>query len=127
MKTNNDGERASLTHSSYAAAQADLKKHKAGAGLCHDAIDLRPYHRRIWRARCVAAGPRVLRIPCRSAEHWCITHRSTVRPGWWQASWFDAAGPFGHSEHTDWSALVAHVDGSGFGPQWARVEEVQRG
>lgn len=34
MKTDNSSERASLTHPSYAAAQSDLKKHKAAAGLC---------------------------------------------------------------------------------------------
>lgn len=87
----------------------------------YDRIDLRPYHRRIWRARVIAAGPRVLRIPCRTADQWRITHRSAVRPGWWQASWFDADGPFGHSEHADWAALVRHVDTSGFGPRWEEV------
>ena len=111
----------------FATAAGHMRTRAGLLRSVYDAIDLRPYHRRIWRARVVAGGPRVLRIPCRSADHWCITHRSTVRPGWWQASWFDAAGPFGHSEHADWAALVAHVDGSGFGPLWARVEEVQRG
>jgi hypothetical protein len=41
-----------------------------------------------------------------------LVHRSTRKPGWWQATFFDSdLEPYADSENDDWAALLDHIHG----------------
>ena len=58
-----------------------------------------------------------------SSGGWLLVHRSTRKPGWWQATSFDASDePWGDSESQDFARLLDHAHGLGI--DWLKAERV---
>lgn len=56
---------------------------------------------------------------------WVLVHRSTKKPGFWQATYFDNNDePWGDSESPDFARLLYHADGNGI--DWLKAERVGR-
>jgi hypothetical protein len=54
-----------------------------------------------------------LRAPMKGGG-WCMIHKSTKKPGFWQASYFDQNDePWGDSESQDFGKLLYHASGNG--------------
>lgn len=83
-------------------------------------IRLRAGRQAIARRRLQREEPQPLR--CRTRSGWTvIVHKSTRKPGWWQASFFDSEGePFGDSEAPTWACLLEHISDEGI--DWRTVE-----
>lgn len=72
---------------------------------------------RIKRNRIAAGPPRPVRIPERGSGGLCLVHRSTKRPGWWQATFIDEHGePWLDTEGPAFGPLVRRL--TGYGLDW---------
>lgn len=57
--------------------------------------------------------PHLLQAPLLGGKFTVLVHHSTAKPGWWQATFFDGAEPWGHTESKSWHELLEtiHMDG----------------
>lgn len=59
--------------------------------------------------RLKAEGPHPFRAPARRGRHEVLVHKSTRKPGWWQATFFEDGEPIGDSESATWEKLLEHI------------------
>jgi hypothetical protein len=66
--------------------------------------------------------PRPLYARVAGGRFTVLVHRSTRKPGWWQATFFDEdLEPYGDTESADWASLLEHIHGDGVDWRTARV------
>ena len=84
------------------------------------AVLLAAGRRRIARERLVRDGARPIRAPIFGGGEMLI-HKSTRKPGWWQATLFDKDGePYADSESEGFERLVEHMATAGIDWKSAR-------
>jgi hypothetical protein len=67
--------------------------------------------------------PHPLKAPVHGGRFEVLVHRSTRKPGWWQATFFDDEGPYGDSESPTWHRLLEHIHMDSV--DWTRAEPVR--